>query len=222
MVESRKCTWRASGSIMLIALVACTSRAPTRIEKVPEQRKPPVAAGTLNVPAPQLSRGDRWVYRYERADDSGTMTEEIRGRETVEGIDCYVLGIGQNRQELLRTSDMALVEQREGGATNVRFRPPLEAFRWPLHTGLEWQQRTTLELVRDEATRNLLHECRVDAEEDVTVPAGTFRALRVKCRNQAAAMETWFAPAVRNVVRTRRPRRGAIEVRELIEYRLAP
>jgi hypothetical protein len=183
--------------------------------------EPPLAAA-FEIPLPVLAVGDRWKYGYTGTAAAGTFTERVRGRETVDGVECYVIGIGQRRQELFRVHDLAWVEAREDGAATLRHRPPLEAFRWPLTPGLSWRSATTVEKIRDESTFEFSHECHVAAEETVTVPAGTFRTVRINCRSPAGRVfEQWFAPEVRNVVRVHRPRRGDIEKRELLEYQLA-
>jgi len=63
----------------------------------------------------------------------------------------------------------------------------------------------------------------VEAEESLTVPAGTFRAFRVACRNKQTGqliLQAWYSPEVKNWVRDwRLVKDGALE-RELIAYKL--
>jgi hypothetical protein len=105
----------------------------------------------------------------------------------------------------------------------MRHTPPLEFLRWPLHVGAAWRQAGTVHRLKDEATVDLTGECKVEAAETITVPAGTFRTLKTTCHNNMGQIfEQWFAPEVRNLVRTRRSRRDGLETRELAEYSLAP
>ena len=62
----------------------------------------------------------------------------------------------------------------------------------------------------------------VEAEETVTVPAGTFRAVKLVCRNkatQAIRYEEWYAPELKHPVLLReRLTSGELRVRELTSY----
>ena len=77
------------------------------------------------------------------------------------------------------------------------------------------------ERVKDDATADLTSECKVVGEETVTVPAGSFRTLKIDCHsNSGVLVERWFSTEVRNVVRARSPRQGSLVLRELVEYQV--
>jgi len=65
----------------------------------------------------------------------------------------------------------------------------------------------------------------VEGEETVTVPAGTFRTLKVVNRNRstkAVSSEQWYAPDARTWVRMREPAVAEGErTRELLSFTLA-
>jgi hypothetical protein len=63
----------------------------------------------------------------------------------------------------------------------------------------------------------------VEAEETVTVPAGTFRTLKIVVRNRgtgASEWEEWYAPEVQQYVRFRDHLSYGVETRELTEFKL--
>jgi CHAT domain-containing protein len=88
-------------------------------------------------------------------------------------------------------------EKERSGAT-----PHNGTFVWPLEVGKTWvstyQFRDALKNFRNDRAGATW---RVVAEEDVTVPAGTFTALRLEGSNPANAWITWYAPAARIVVK---------------------
>jgi hypothetical protein len=180
------------------------------------------SADSLRAAPPVLRTGDRWKYQYSIGEGRRrTFMQQVHGRETVDGVDCYVLSTGAGKQGAFRVADMAMAESREDGAPLTRYRPPLEMFRWPLHVGLSWSQSIRAERARDDATHDLTNECSVVGDEAITVPAGTFRTLKIECRqNGRQVVEAWYSPDVRNLVRSRRTRRDGLETRELVEYRL--
>lgn len=91
-----------------------------------------------------------------------------------------------------------VVRDRErAGAT-----PHHGAFAWPLEVGKSWssvyQYRDNLRNLRFNRTQTAW---RVAAEEEVTVPAGAFRAFRLEGGNPGNAWTTWYAPSARLVVK---------------------
>ena len=90
-----------------------------------------------------------------------------------------------------------LREKERSGAT-----PHVGSLAWPLEVGKSWsavfQFRDNVRNVRFNRVENTW---RVAAEEDVTVPAGTFKALRLEGSNPANAWSHWYAPALRLMVK---------------------
>ena len=72
-------------------------------------------------------------------------------------------------------------------------------------------------------TEDIERKCTVEAEERVTVPAGTFPTFRIIChnsRNNALVMTVWYAPEVRHIVREESALATGRQFRELIAYKL--
>src|SRR3989338_8591863 len=65
--------------------------------------------------------------------------------------------------------------------------------------------------------------CGVEAEEAVTVPAGTFTALRIVCRDKrtnSVMDEKWYAPAAKHWVKDRTYQPWGLRERELLAFKL--
>src|SRR5258706_4160633 len=88
-------------------------------------------------------------------------------------------------------------EKERSGAT-----PHLGSLAWPLEVGKSW---TAVYQFRDNPLNMRFNRIetawRVAADEDVTVTAGTFKALRLEGTNTANAWTRWNAPAMRLVVK---------------------
>ena len=145
--------------------------------------------------------------------------------EVLDGEPAYVINSGR-RDLFYRKRDGAWMLERLDGQVDIRVTPPRETFAWPLEVGKTWEQLFVLERPREGRSDSVLRVSRVEAIETVTVPAGTFRAFRVVARNKwndQVTVESWYAPEVGQVVKTREPlAAGGEELRELVSHVPAP
>jgi hypothetical protein len=82
----------------------------------------------------------------------------------------------------------------EGKATMV-FDPPV-GFQWPMQVGKTWTSKHTVITPATGRSVPLEVNWKVEAWEDVTVPAGTYKAYKVVTTNNFGEVETrWTAPA---------------------------
>jgi hypothetical protein len=82
----------------------------------------------------------------------------------------------------------------EGKAAMV-FDPPV-GYQWPLQVGKTWTSKHTVTTPATGRTMPLEVNWKVEAWEDVTVPAGTYKAYKVVASNNYGEVETrWVAPA---------------------------
>lgn len=82
------------------------------------------------------------------------------------------------------------------GRPAMVFEPPL-GFRYPLQVGNAWTDQHTVTLPQRSATRPLTVNYKIEAYEDVTVPAGSFKAFRVYATDSTGEVTTiWTAPSL--------------------------
>jgi len=96
------------------------------------------------------------------------------------------------------TSGAAIAVLDTTGRLIWTYDPPLESGRWPLEVGKSWttEVRMTEESFASRPVVPLRFSVRVEAYEDVTVPAGTFKAYRVVSTTPLGTMSThWMAPS---------------------------
>jgi hypothetical protein len=166
--------------------------------------------------------GDEWAYRYESPSGAGTFVWAVDRIEPLDGQEHYVIKTG-TREIFYRTDDFAVTRESVGGVV-VRHDTPAK-WRWtsfPMAVGNSWSMKFREERPLDRQTEDVLRACRVEGEEAVTVPAGTFPTFRVVCRNErndAWYMTSWYAAQVKQAVRIEFAVTGGKQIRELIKYR---
>jgi len=172
--------------------------------------KPVVAVGG-RIERPEIRVGDRWEYvvtdRYTDA-KSALATEVV----TVTGNRIYTRTGGGavesgGRNEVIEVWDRDWNLLRQG---SVEFTPNYPTGQFPLSEGSKWSGRVTI-LYAGPAPLHQEFEARAEGWERVTVPAGTFDAIRISVRGHfsvtgvAASGDVtdvyWYAPAVRQFVK---------------------
>ena len=180
-------------------------------------------ADALVVPEPPVwTTGDRWHFQtISAAGRRTTYTVRVDREETLEGVAYYVVKAG-TRETFYRKSDLALSHDRVLGELETRSTPPRLYFVWPLAVGATWEQTYHFERFANKYSYDASYACSVEGEETVTVPAGTFRTLKIVYRTKSkksVTWEQWYAPEVRMWVRMREPALEEGErVRELLEF----
>lgn len=202
---------------VLLALAGCASAGFAEGSGrglVSADRTAPPGVETFARPTWQL--GDRFVFRR-----GGQLRLEYS--VTVAGADGYELREETNGLLHRIDADLGQLSQELPGEPDLaRVLAPVDPqFHWPLWAGKQWTGHY-LRKSPDGAVVPILVHYHCDLREPVTVPAGTFDALRIWRRTRPALEGTfldqhelvWYAPAVGYVVR----RLGDNTLTELEEY----
>src|SRR5262249_44964021 len=166
--------------------------------------------------------GDEWVYRSESAAGSGTYVWSMDREEAIDGIPHYVIKTG-TREIFYRKSDLAVTRETVNGMIVLDNKPSRLQLVWPLQIGMGWQQPFMEEHPAVHQTFERIDMVTVEAEEIVTVPAGTFKTLKLVYRNEttgATRYEAWYSLELRQVVKLRENLETGLRVRELIAFTL--
>ncbi|MEM7202818.1 MAG: hypothetical protein AAF628_21340 [Planctomycetota bacterium] len=152
---------------------------------------------------PQLAVGDRFVFRrggISRLSLTVTAADE----------DGYVLTDDASRALTRYTLDLGEIgEEFPGDPQNIRRQEPADALcHWPLWVGKRWSCHFLRKAPGAEPLP-LLATYACEAEEDIEVPGGTFRCLRIWRHVRVAATGRflerasvmWYAPEVGFFVR---------------------
>ena len=178
------------------ALIAWLVLGPMGCATSPDPANPPPRAER-----PTYALGEKWIR-------NDGVYELIR----IEG-DRYIFSAGPDREiHLTRDLFPATVVK---GARSLTFSPP-PRLPWPLEVG---KAETGVGVVAGWGY-GLRYDVRVEAYEDVPVPAGTFKAFRVSIdgshagsKDHRLVLTTWYAPELRQFVKTESRVLGDLKIR---------
>lgn len=175
------------------------------------------------VAQPTFHPGDFWHWE-QREPVGGPVTDRIH-RVVTSVTDQEVRG-SDGKASFTMTPDLMVMHNR---GTWVRGEPRM--FSFPMFVGKQWD--FAYSFGSQEVDRgHQRYRVEVLAAETVTVPAGTFRALKLRgvggwFNHRLGAEGTgtftvWYAPAVKNLVKWGYVDRGTNSMRELIEFQVRP
>ncbi|HEX7213975.1 MAG TPA: caspase family protein, partial [Methylomirabilota bacterium] len=159
----------------------------------------PASAQAPRAERPAYSVGDKWI----RSDGAYDLIRIENGR--------YVFAADGGREVHL-TRDLGIARIVRGGQVVLDMEPPASP-TWPLEVGQWGVSWLTLKSLDPQYGQSLARlSWKVDAYEDVRVPAGTFKAYRIvqvleprflAASPQARRVELafWYAPAIQQLVR---------------------
>jgi len=204
---------------------AAVEQAQRRTSSTPEaqRRVSATAVSSSGSPLPTWKPGDEWAYRWESPQGSGTFVWSMDREETVDGVAYYVVKSGTTLEIYYRKSDFAFYMEKRNGQVETRHTPPTAIFAWPLVSGAKIEVRFTRERPLERQTQEMVLTCETGPVESVTVPAGTFDAMKVACRNSRTNtpnLEWWVSPAIKHSVRERAYFSYGVRERELIGLKL--
>jgi len=193
---------------------------------------------------PELAVGDTWTTRGPVEGEMYTMVQTVTGTDVIDGKECYVLDISMDPPmfglidtvtAMMDRSTMLFLEMKSAGeapdgafefrSTHTYELPDEPPF--PLAVGKEYTvvetetTTTTISGESDVETETNTYTYRVEAMEEVTVPAGTFQCFRVvKYGEEGQRLETsWLAPEVK-MFEVKSVDHETDEVAELLSYSL--
>ncbi|MGH8644490.1 MAG: ankyrin repeat domain-containing protein [Gammaproteobacteria bacterium] len=183
---------------------------------------PPGAPSTAASPAesadiPGVNVGDTYVVesQYPQNAKLNNTTE----RKVISVVDGEITVTSRNvssttgRSRILRfTRDWNLVSSRNPDGSGLDYSPPLKYFEFPLNPGKTWRQTSIEKNIKTGATREFTLSATVGDWENVSVPAGKFRAIKIT--TQTALLDgasgqrstgtdiSWYAPDTRRSVKS--------------------
>jgi hypothetical protein len=168
-----------------------------------------LAAATLQDYYP-LGEGYSWQYEATIREEKSEVWKNVTGKEKVGGEECFVVedrGMGGDFRKLS-------VSKGKNGVHVLGMRrevaQPFPWLKFPLEKGARWLH--TLEAQEGAPKRTL--EFTVEGEEEISVPAGDFKAQRVRLSitedgtDKRFEYRMWYAPDVGEVKRVMKRFRG--------------
>lgn len=211
----RRICWR-SFVVALVSLpvAACNSASDATNQADRQQdrvvagdERPPTHGETLPAAAPSsfipTAVGTRWKWQSKTTvgDDKGplrptvfTSEQETRivGHEDIQGKKCLRMEVTDDLGTVVQTEVISL--EPEGvfrhRMNEDSFEPPIKVLALPATVGVTWKGHYTTQGIEVENTSTIA------AQETVTVPAGTFDALRVEVEHPLVTTTTWYVPQI--------------------------
>lgn len=161
-------------------------------------------------PLVQLTPGTIWEYLRTGAEPAA-VTVRVAGKEQSAGKELFkietLVGTVVTRTDFVTLDERGLLSHARIGTDGKRVTldPPQTLIPAKLQTGAKW------ELDDEVAGTAMRQKFSVVGEEEVVVPAGSFRAFRLRCEEPwpiSVTIDRWFAPGtgvVKEVVTTRGP-----------------
>ena len=152
---------------------------------------------------PTWEVNDTWTYAGRRASGPYTVTRKVVRDGLFEGYSAYEVDAGDTHYWF--TKRLGYLARLNGDRVVRRAIPP-EDFQWPLQVGKQWSSTFTwIESGEPERRTVTTGIWVVEAYEDVTTPAGAFKAFKISRREvqSAAWQEFWYSPLVKGWVKIR-------------------
>jgi len=179
--------------------------------------------------------GDRWVYKVTTR-DYGNVSER-KATSVVGAVTDSEIHIGRKQIGSRYTHDWNLLYTRGRDGIERTYQPYMPLFTFPLEPGKSWQAKYTMSRSDGRTYENDMSVTSV-GWENVTVPAGTFRAMKLSSvmwyrrtdsggsAGGRVVMNRWYVPEVKRYVKSETLDMGNNRVIyqdytwELLEYRV--
>ena len=182
---------------------------------VRETGNSPIPVASVGIPNAQL--GHTYIIEYLYPDslkssysterkvvavDAGKITVAARNVKSKTG----------KARTLQFTSEGNILSSRNPDGSGFDYAPPLQYFSFPLYPGKRWQQTSRETNIQTGTVREHTLSATVGDWEEVTVPAGTFRALKITLHTELREPSTgetstgtdisWYTPDIRRSIRS--------------------
>lgn len=155
---------------------------------------PPTAAGMAPTPMGTVS-----TFHRKSSGSLGNFDGQVvwtQNPGTWQGKPVVAVAAPQAGANLHDPATLGLVAMLGGnGAPLMAFNPPID-YQWPLQVGKTWTTTHMLTLYPSGNTVPMRFDYSVDSWGDVTVPAGTFKAFKLRWTSSSGETEVrWVSPA---------------------------
>ena len=206
-----------------------------RRPKTDQEEQPRSELPVTSISAPLVQVGDSYIYESIDAYNIGpSITTKRTVTSNSDKIILSVVNINSanaKTRNLYFNHEWNLIGTRNPDNSGLNYSPPLKYFDFPLYPGKAWQQTTTETNIKTGATR--IHKISgiVGQLENVSVPAGTFRAIKISLQTElfdpttsekiSGTDESWYVPEIRRSIKSLTTGKDAKKrLTQLIQYEL--
>jgi len=163
---------------------------------------------------PDWRVGDAWTYRYTTTTAEGGTLERI-SRQAIVGVSAGRILLSSEEEldgntthtKWVWNADGELMSSSTAGQPTHTYDPPLVFHRWPAEPGQSWSLSFQARTDDGESLYSKKLDFNVVGWETISVPAGTYRALKSEIHAYAPDGEltsvsaVWFAPEAKRRVK---------------------
>lgn len=181
-------TWILATAAVALASAGCGLLEPKA------ERYPPPQAGTT------------WTSMFRDTGSYGSGSSQVTGRflpnRTWQGREVHAFEFG-GLTTLMTQGDANFIVQLKGDTPTLTWDPPA-GWVWPLEVGKTWTRKGKVTIHAAKRSVDYEYTQTVEAYEDVTVPAGTYKTFRVRTSNTLGDENVqWWSPDVGLFVKSR-------------------
>jgi len=185
-------------------------------------QRQPIVRRSFKLQRPEWKVGYVWTYLRKRPGAGKKVIKEVIGEDTFEGVTSYVVKI-EERENFYAKDGLGLSVTKSAGKLVSKRHPPSQPLFWPLAVGVEWRNSFTWERFDQKSAEKFDYQRVASNFEKVTVPAGTFEAIRIDTYEFDSGLlryEYWYSPKVKWFVKTRSYNMAGLEEEELINFKV--
>jgi hypothetical protein len=194
-----------------------------------ENIKQPEQKVVSDVTPPDIKVGDVFIIESINSSHPENSSKTERTVISTEGgvIEVSVINLNSKsgKKRLLKfNKEWNLIATRNADNSGLDYSPPLKYFEFPLSPGKNWQQTSTETNIKTDTIRKHKISGVVGDWEEITVPAGTFHAIKVILNTEVVNLVTgekstgkdisWYAPDVKRSVKSEVTSRNEIDSTE--------
>lgn len=200
--------------------------------------EPPRSNSQPNPPVqtPTVKEGDSYIFETKDPEDPKSA---IMTKRTVDSVGTTIklstININNKKAKsryLTYDRDWNLISTRNADKGGLDYSPPLKYYDFPLIPGKNWDQSSLETDIKSGKTRTHTFTGVVEGWENVSVPAGNFRAIKVSLQTEVIDNDTgeiilgtddsWFVPEIgRSVKSITSGKDGQKRIIQLMSYDLA-
>lgn len=160
----------------------------------------------ISLAKPTWRTGDKWTYIEKRpGGETATRVRQITKESSLNGVPTFI--VETSNGEIIYSKDtFGAVGAMKSGKLILTSDKPDQTMLWPLEVGMSWQNEFSLRNMLLNSTTRVTRHMSVVSEDVITVPAGSFNALKINSfdpKSGELIAEYWYSPAIKWFVKSR-------------------
>jgi len=178
-------------------------------------------ATSFSFAKPDWKVGDEWTYAEKRPGKRATVVKRVIRKDSFDGMTAFVAKVN-DEEHFFSEKTLALVAIQKNDAP-ILAESKSRFIDWLLERLKEWRISYTRENFETRIKGTVDYLMIVSGIESIQVPAGTFDAIKIEgygYETGRLAVEYWYSPEVKWLVKSRSHRLQGLVEEELMEFKI--